>query len=104
MVSVKDKKCVLVAEDNKFQRMTLFQFMEMCDYSVVGAEDGVEALEHLRNKDNDFDLILLDLLMPKLDGFEVLKIIKEDAKMREIPVVVLSATDSQEYVSACICK
>ena len=43
------KKCVLVAEDNKFQRNTLLSYMETCDYDCIEAEDGIEALKHMRD-------------------------------------------------------
>ena len=50
----------------------------MCGYDVVATEDGKKAMDELRNEDNNFDLILLDLYMPEMDGFEVLSIIMED--------------------------
>ena len=58
----------------------------------------------MRKETNDFDLVLLDLVMPEMNGYEVLAEMKDDPKLSEIPVVVMSATDSQEAVSQCLCK
>ena len=77
-----------------FQRLALLDFMDLCDFQAVGAEDGRVALEELRKTDADFDLLLLDLVMPEINGFEVLQQMKDDENLREIPVVVMSANES----------
>ena len=51
-------------------------------------------MDQLRNTDNKFDLVLLDLIMPIMDGFEVLTLMQEDERLMEIPVVVMSGNDS----------
>lgn len=59
-------------------------------------------MEQLGNLDNKFDLVLLDLIMPIMDGFEVLTLMQQDERMQEIPVVVMSGNDSQQIVSDCL--
>ena len=63
----------------------------MCEYEAVAVENGKKALEELKDETNDFDLVLLDLYMPVMDGFELLSIMQEDERLREIPVVIMSA-------------
>ena len=65
----------------------------MCEYEAVAVENGKLALEELKNETNDFDLVLLDLYMPVMDGFELLSIMQEDERLREIPVVIMSSSD-----------
>lgn len=65
---------MLVAEDELFQRLALLDFMELCNYESVAASNGKKALEELKNPDNDFDLLLLDLQMPEMNGMELLSI------------------------------
>ena len=78
--------------------------MSICKFTTVEAENGREALEQMRKPENDFDMVLLDLMMPEMDGYEVLAAMKDDPKLSEIPVVVMSAQDSQDSVSQCLCK
>lgn len=103
-MSAKEKYCILVAEDDLFQRLALLDFMTTCKFNTVEAEDGQVALQKMRDPNNDFDLVLLDLMMPQMNGYQVLEAMKDDPKLSEIPVVVMSATDSQESVSQCLCK
>ena len=90
---------VLVAEDELFQRLALLDFMSLCEYEATAVENGRLALEELRKPENDFDLLLLDLAMPEMDGFELLTLMQDDEKLKAIPVVVMSANESQEIVS-----
>lgn len=95
---------ILVVEDELFQRLALYDLLEMCGYQVVAVEDGAQCLEELRKEDNDFDLILLDLFMPDtpMDGFEALNIIMNDDKLKNIPLVVMSASESNDIISDCL--
>lgn len=85
---------MLVAEDEMFQRLALMDYMEVCGYDAIGCENGQLALVELRKLQNDFDLVLLDLQMPEMNGFELLKLMQEDEQLRTIPVVVMSANES----------
>lgn len=87
-----------------FQRLALLDFMDHCQYEAVAVENGQLALDELRNPDQDFDLLLLDLQMPEMDGFELLTIMKQDPVLKDIPVIVMSAQNTNAIVSQCLCK
>ena len=82
------KKRVLVAEDDRFLRRACEAALRQLGLTVVTAADGEEALRIARSQ--PLDLILLDLLMPKLSGIEVLRAIRSEETMRSIPVVILT--------------
>lgn len=91
---------ILVVDDDAGNRDVLSQRLENQGYSVDTAENGERALEMLR--DDNFDLVLLDLLMPGTDGFEVLQRIKGDEQIKHIPVIMISALDELGSVARCI--
>lgn len=90
----------LVVDDNALNRETLARRLERQGYSVSLAANGREALERLQR--GLFDLILLDILMPEMNGYEVLERLKADDQLRHIPVIVLSALDEIDSAVACI--
>lgn len=65
-------------------------------------ENGRLAYEELKDENKDFDLVLLDLYMPEMDGFELLSIMQEDERLRTIPVVVMTANDTNEIAANCL--
>lgn len=73
---------VLVAEDENFQRLALMDILTMCEYECVAVENGKLAMDELQNENRDFDLVLLDLYMPEMDGFEVLSLMQEDPRLQ----------------------
>jgi CheY-like chemotaxis protein len=79
---------ILVAEDDRFLRKAAEMALKRRGYTVLTAADGEEALRAARSVLPD--LILLDLIMPKLNGFDVLQALKKDAPTAHIPVIVLS--------------
>jgi CheY-like chemotaxis protein len=79
---------ILLAEDDRFLRRAAESRLKQGGFTVIPAVDGEEALRLARAEHPD--LILLDLIMPKVQGFEVLKALKEDAATRSIPIIVLS--------------
>jgi CheY-like chemotaxis protein len=91
------KAKVLIVDDEPFNIDVLQQELEELDYQVITASNGKEALEQI--KKHQPDLILLDLMMPVLDGFAVLLEVKADAVLRDIPVIIVSAEhDSKSIV------
>ena len=91
---------LLVVDDNELNRDMLSRRLELQGYRVTLAENGLEALHRLQM--DPFDLVLLDIMMPEMDGFEVLKRIKADPALRHVPVIMLSALDDMESVVRCI--
>jgi DNA-binding response OmpR family regulator len=79
---------VLLAEDDRFLRRAAEARLRRHGLEVLTAADGEEALRVARAE--PLDLILLDVVMPKLEGFEVLKLLKEDEATARIPVIILS--------------
>jgi CheY-like chemotaxis protein len=79
---------ILLAEDDRFLRRAAEARLRQRGYHVTVAVDGEEALRFARTEAPD--LVLLDLIMPKMQGFEVLRALKEDATTATIPVIVLS--------------
>ncbi|MDQ4061162.1 MAG: response regulator [Pseudomonadota bacterium] len=91
---------VLVVDDDPNNRDILDQELEFLGCRAVPAANGREALERLKTE--TFDLVLLDIMMPELDGFEVLRRLRADPAHRELPVVMVSALDDLDSVVRCI--
>jgi DNA-binding NtrC family response regulator len=91
---------ILVVDDDASDRFLLATSLEEQGYVVEAAENGWQALEKLGAQ--AFDVVLLDLLMPKMDGFQVLERMKADRALQHIPVIVTSAADEMESVVRCI--
>jgi adenylate cyclase len=91
---------ILVADDNRMNRLLLGRSLEQEGHAVVFAEDGRQALELLRER--PFDVLLLDVLMPELDGYHVLEELQNDRHLRDIPVVMTSALDELDSVVKCV--
>ncbi len=91
---------LLVADDNKVNRLLLTRSLELQGHRVASAENGRVALEMLRNE--AFDLLLLDMEMPELDGFQLLEQMFGDARLRELPVIVTSSLEGVAHVVRCL--
>jgi phosphoserine phosphatase RsbU/P len=91
---------LLVVDDNESNRALLARRLRRQGYVVVLAENGRQALDKLRLR--KFDLVLLDVIMPEMDGHRVLAVIKSDDKLRHIPVLMISALDDLEVLARCI--
>src|SRR3989454_6365553 len=92
---------LLVVDDNDDNRYTLTQRLKRQGYAnVATARDGREALDVLRTR--PFDLVLLDIMMPELNGYQVLAELKADERLRHIPVIMVSAVDELDSVIRCI--
>ena len=91
---------ILVVDDNRTSRLKLSLGLEQQGHHVDLAEDGVEALEVMRSR--PFDVVLLDIVMPRMDGFQVLEQMKADPQLRDIPVIVISSVEEMESIVRCI--
>jgi class 3 adenylate cyclase/CheY-like chemotaxis protein len=92
---------LLVVDDNEDNQFTLVQRLKREGYGRVAcASNGREALDLLA--DRRFDLVLLDITMPEMDGYQVLEHLKADTTLRNIPVVMISAIDEIDSVARCI--
>ena len=92
------KRNVLVADDEFINREILGAILQE-DYEVLFAADGSETLDLMRQNRETLSLVLLDLLMPKMSGIEVLKAMRADAELSKIPVIVLTSEQSAEIES-----
>ncbi len=95
-----DSSRVLIADDNKVNRLLLSRSVELLGHRVMLAQNGRIALEKLQSE--PFDLLLLDIEMPELDGFAVLEQLKADPQLREMPVIVTSSVEGLDNVVRCI--
>jgi adenylate cyclase len=91
---------ILVVDDNRMNRLMLARGLEPQGHRVSFAEHGRQALEMLQN--HDFDLILLDIEMPEMNGYEVLEQLHASPYWRDIPVIMISAVDEIDSVVKCI--
>jgi adenylate cyclase len=91
---------LLVVDDNKVNRLLLAHSLELQGHSVAWAENGRVALEMLRRE--GFDLLLLDMEMPEMDGFQVLEQLVSDRQLRDLPVIVTSSLEGIANVVRCI--
>lgn len=91
---------ILVVDDSSVNRDILTHRLMRDGYEVLTAENGAQALEMAAA--NPPDLILLDILMPGLNGYQVLETLKQDSRLRDVPVIMISALDELESVVRCI--
>jgi adenylate cyclase len=91
---------LLVADDNKVNRLLMQRSLELQGHRVEHAENGRVALDKLRAA--SFDLLLLDIEMPEMDGYAVLEAMKCDLALRDLPVIVTSSVEGIEGVVRCI--
>jgi adenylate cyclase len=91
---------LLVIDDNKVMRLLLARGLEQQGHSVAMAAGGKDGLEMLHKE--RFDIVLLDIQMPEMDGYQVLERINSDPALRDIPVIVTSSLDEMDGVARCI--
>lgn len=91
---------ILVVDDSLLNRRKLSLSLEQQGHTVTLAENGRQALDLIES--SSFDLVLLDILMPQMDGYQVLAQMKQDGTLRDLPVIVISALDELESTVKCI--
>jgi DNA-binding response OmpR family regulator len=89
-------KTILIVEDDKFLRELITQKLVKEGYDTLMAIDGEEGIKKVR--EGKPDLVLLDLILPGIDGFEVLSRMKEDENLAKIPVIILSNLGQREEI------
>ena len=96
-----DQSSLLVVDDEPFNHTLIKRLLDAEGYTNVSfAENGRQALDMML--ENEFDIVLLDIEMPELDGFEVLGSIKADLNHRHIPVIMISGVEDSESIAKCI--
>ena len=95
------RRTVLVVEDSEVNRMLLEGILRS-DYDVLQAANGLEGLEILKANLSVISLILLDLSMPVMSGYEFMEIVEQDSELRRIPIIVITANSSSEEEERCL--
>jgi DNA-binding response OmpR family regulator len=95
-----DKAKILVVEDEEILLTALREELNQAGYETEGAVDGEDGLEKVKSFQPD--LVLLDLVMPKMDGMQVLKKLKEDESTRDLSVVILTNLSDYERISEAL--
>jgi adenylate cyclase len=94
---------LLVVDDNKVNRILLARSLEQYGHKVEIAENGKQALEKLRaDSEDSFDLVLLDIEMPEMNGYQVLESCLQDSELRDIPIIMTSSLDEIDSVVKCV--
>ncbi|MGB7910746.1 MAG: adenylate/guanylate cyclase domain-containing protein [Desulfobaccales bacterium] len=91
---------ILVVDDNEINRDLLSRYLERQGHTVQVADNGRQALEMIAT--GGFDLVLLDILMPELNGYQVLQHLKQSETWRDLPVIMISALDEMDSAVRCI--
>jgi adenylate cyclase len=91
---------ILVVDDDAVNRQLLMTLLEREGHRVAVAENGADALRILR--DRPYDVVLLDIVMPEMDGYEVLDAMRADDRLRTLPVIVITAVDELDSAVKCI--
>lgn len=91
---------ILVVDDEKNIRLVVGKSLEKSGFDIVYANDGLEAVE--KANESNPDLVLLDLRLPKMNGFLVLEALKSNAATEEIPIIILSALSEEDDVQKAI--
>lgn len=91
---------ILIVDDNRVNRLLLSRSVELLGHRAAVAENGRSAMGMLQSE--QFDLVLLDIEMPEMDGFEVLEAIKLDPALRDLPVIVTSSVEGIDSIVRCV--
>jgi adenylate cyclase len=95
-----EKGEMLVVDDNRVNRLLVARTLEQLGHRVAFAENGRQAIEALRSR--PADLVLLDIEMPEMNGYQTLEALRADPKLRDIPIVMMSSVDEVDSVARCI--
>lgn len=87
---------ILVVDDSPTLVKFVSYSLKSSGYEVVGASDGMDALEKVSHLESDIDLVITDLNMPNVDGYELIATLRKNAKYAETPIIILSSEEAQE--------
>jgi two-component system chemotaxis sensor kinase CheA len=90
---------ILIVEDSNFFRNQVRGYMEEAGFNVLEAEDGVEALEVLEENVDDITMVVTDIEMPNMDGFELTEKIRQEPRFAQLPVIALTTLAGDEDVA-----
>ena len=91
---------ILVVDDNEMNRDLLTRRLERQGYQVTVAVDGLQALEKLDQA--DFDLVLLDIMLPVMNGYQLLEHLKADQSLSQVPVIIATSLDEADCKAKCL--
>ncbi len=94
---IQNKPKILIVDDSEFNRAILKEILEET-YEIIEVDGGNEALHKIDEYGMKISLVLLDIIMPEKDGFEVLKYMEEERLISDIPVIIISSEDSANYI------
>jgi adenylate cyclase len=97
-----DRAIALIVDDSSVNRMLLSRHLSALGIDAREAEDGKSAIAALREYGSDVAVVLLDVMMPEMDGYETLATIKSDEMLRHLPVIMISAVDELDSVARCL--
>ena len=93
MSAINNSATILVVDDDKKLRSTLEDYLTESGFEVITAVDGADAINIFDKQHHKIDLVLLDGIMPRIDGFDVLKIIRQQS---DVPIIMLSAREHEQ--------
>eukprot|EP00891_Asterochloris_glomerata_P004415 jgi/Astpho2/4415/Aster-00033 len=94
---------ILLVDDERLSRVVVSNLLKKCGYRVTVVETGLEALQALRSTEpGTFQLLLTDVMMPDVDGIELLRHVRSDSRLSQMPVVMMSANETNDTVFECI--
>ncbi|MCB0356127.1 MAG: response regulator [Bdellovibrionales bacterium] len=98
-MSEEKKECIIVAEDSPPNRKILVHLLEKLGYQVESCEDGKQAWEKLESGDIDNVVaVLSDIMMPNMDGLQLLKNVRGKEELKDLPFVLITAVSDREYI------
>jgi chemosensory pili system protein ChpA (sensor histidine kinase/response regulator) len=95
VTDVREKPLVMVVDDSITMRKVTTRVLERVDYEVLTAKDGLDALEKLQ--DNVPDLMLLDIEMPRMDGYELATYMRNDVRLRQVPIIMITSRTGEKH-------
>ena len=91
-----DDTTILIVDDEARMRKLIKDFLSKKDYKTIEAADGEEAIDLFEQNKNKINLIILDVMMPKINGYKISRLLKYDKKYKDIPIIMVTARSQEE--------